>query len=889
MLHGEEAGYDLSEHVHAHLSIFVDGVNVPIPTDIGVAAEGIVANPHTHGSDGVLHVHPLTDEPLPEYPDLEDFFAAWRTQSELIGNNPAATFSANELMGNIVDDEHIIRMYVNGEANDEFEEFQPDNGDQIVLSYERLPEPGAPLLRPISNATFPAGQTLHLPLVTVDADGDAIDYEVTSSDSAVTAEVLTDGSTLELIVTGLDGEGEPFTGRLVYRLFDTLAPKTVARIKELVSLGFYDGLTFHRVIKDFMLQGGDPSGDGRGGSGVDFDDEYDPSLTFNGFGQLAMAKSSDDTNDSQFFTTDLNLSFNISADEAPLPPQHLNFNHTIFGQLVDGFETYHRMITTSVDGSVPDVPLTIVSARLIDNDQLGVLRVSAPRGFASTAEITVTATDTSGNADTQAFVVDVIPPTQNNNPFLGTIEDIRAEAGRATSITIPVTDIDGDLVNVGFSLAAVGPIKAGATIESLIDVVVTPDVISPTGIGGTATLTVTPTRDFAGQAELFLFIHNEGVSPSQATADIQVVPITVTPAAPTRVALAEASDTGRNKADLITALRNDPSSRMEFVVEGVLEGAEVTILVDGTPIGTGTATSGSVSILTDGTRPLADGLHSLTARQSFDGLESGTTTPVVLVTDTTPLAFAGEPPASVTVGGAYVFDAGVDEVEAGQVTYRLETRPAGMTIAPDTGVVTWSPSAAQAGLNSVAIVATDRAGNESVQAFTITAVAAVGEVPASDPPASGPVLPAISFAASRLEFEVPFTELAPRLANPIQLPQTDGPRTDLIRVASIDRAVTPIYGSGSLRLGSIEQEAERENERDQFFFDAEMSRSESPEEADFQSRANRRGAERNDRRQERILMLEGDSEAIDETVADAVADAVAKAVADAERSDGDEA
>jgi peptidyl-prolyl cis-trans isomerase A (cyclophilin A) len=98
-------------------------------------------------------------------------------------------------------------------------------------------------------------------------------------------------------------------------------PKTNEKVKK----PFYDGLTFHRVIPGFMIQGGDPLGTGTGGPGYKFEDEIVPDLTFDRPGRLAMANSGKDTNGSQFFITEG-------------MPEHLNGRHTIFGQVVEGQE-----------------------------------------------------------------------------------------------------------------------------------------------------------------------------------------------------------------------------------------------------------------------------------------------------------------------------------------------------------------------------------------------------------------------------------------------------------------------------------------------------------------------------------------------------------------------
>ncbi len=110
-------------------------------------------------------------------------------------------------------------------------------------------------------------------------------------------------------------------GEIRCRLFEKEAPITVEKITALAKDGFYNGLTFHRVIPRFMIQAGDPTGTGRGGSdrpGYPFKDEFNPNLKFDVPGRLAMANSGPNTNDSQFFITEV---------EVP----HLNNRHTIFG------------------------------------------------------------------------------------------------------------------------------------------------------------------------------------------------------------------------------------------------------------------------------------------------------------------------------------------------------------------------------------------------------------------------------------------------------------------------------------------------------------------------------------------------------------------------------
>ena len=113
-------------------------------------------------------------------------------------------------------------------------------------------------------------------------------------------------------------------GDIVFEMFDDDAPKTVGNMRNLAEKGFYDGLTFHRVIRDFMIQGGCPQGTGTGGPGYTFEDEPNEHKIVRG--ALAMANAGPDTNGSQFFI--------VTVDAAPW----LDGKHTVFGQVTEGLD-----------------------------------------------------------------------------------------------------------------------------------------------------------------------------------------------------------------------------------------------------------------------------------------------------------------------------------------------------------------------------------------------------------------------------------------------------------------------------------------------------------------------------------------------------------------------
>jgi cyclophilin family peptidyl-prolyl cis-trans isomerase len=124
-------------------------------------------------------------------------------------------------------------------------------------------------------------------------------------------------------------------GTLELELFDEEAPKTVANFKELAGKGFYDGVIFHRVIKDFMIQGGDPTGTGTGGPGYQFEDEFNDHKIVRG--ALAMANAGPNTNGSQFFI--------VTTDAAPW----LDGKHTVFGRVADGMDVVDQIEASDTD------------------------------------------------------------------------------------------------------------------------------------------------------------------------------------------------------------------------------------------------------------------------------------------------------------------------------------------------------------------------------------------------------------------------------------------------------------------------------------------------------------------------------------------------------------
>lgn len=183
-------------------------------------------------------------------------------------------------------------------------------------------------------------------------------------------EPLKKGDTVAVLKTNM--------GDIKFKLFPELAPKTVENFTTHIKDGYYNGIIFHRVIKDFMIQGGDPTGTGMGGESIygrPFEDELTPQLR-NYRGALSMANAGPSTNGSQFFIVQCDSVHkgliaqmkDIGGEAFPQEAienyekiggtPHLDFRHTVFGQVVDGMDTVDKIAATetgAADKPVNDV------------------------------------------------------------------------------------------------------------------------------------------------------------------------------------------------------------------------------------------------------------------------------------------------------------------------------------------------------------------------------------------------------------------------------------------------------------------------------------------------------------------------------------------------------
>jgi len=373
----------------------------------------------------------------------------------------------------------------------------------------------APELAPLADVTVLAGAPTYIALDGFDPDGDVLAYSATVEGAALSNPQIANPALEAIVPAGnrslrLSVEG---FGDMVFELFENWAPNTTARIIELAQSDFYDGLTFHRIIEDFMIQGGDPAGDGTGGSGTTFDDEFHPYLQHTGPGVLSMAKLLDDTNDSQFF---------ITADAT----RWLDFNHSVFGYLVEGDDVRRAISAVETDtNDRPLDPVVIQSADVFVDGENGVLVLMAPEGTTGEADVTVTVTDGEGNTIEQTFHVTVQPDTFDNNAYLGPIAPIRTQADTPVAFVIPAVNIEGDPVE--YFAQKISPTE---------DLTVTLDQLT----GG---VTITPSGGISGVYQIQVAVRDPNTAGGDPW-DSQFVPVYIEPPPPETVQLLPESDTG---------------------------------------------------------------------------------------------------------------------------------------------------------------------------------------------------------------------------------------------------------------------------------------------------------------------------------------------------------
>ena len=365
-----------------------------------------------------------------------------------------------------------------------------------------------------------SGSPLMVPVDGTDLDGGTLTYTATiSNDTAgLTATFRPRNGALKISVANF--------GDMLFDTFDDLTPRVTEHIKQLANNNFFDGIIFHRVLNNFVIQGGDPTGTGSGGSTLgQFDDQFNVDLQHNRTGLLSMAKTTDDTNDSQFFITEG-------------PQRHLDFQHSIFGVLVEGESVRDAISNVAVNASGrPNTNVTMTSVDVVQDNENSVLMLKAPEGATGAADVTVRVTDADGNFFEQTFRVTVTADTIVANPFLNDVPAIRTL--KNTPITFPLSVQDAD-PNPG---GAANKFLSQATLSAntfLVPYTANASKLSYAVNFDTGSTTVTPFTNFVGTEKITVATAFQAGAPTgssassrSSTVDYQVVPIEIVNAATT--------------------------------------------------------------------------------------------------------------------------------------------------------------------------------------------------------------------------------------------------------------------------------------------------------------------------------------------------------------------
>ncbi|MCA9140285.1 MAG: tandem-95 repeat protein [Planctomycetales bacterium] len=553
-----------------------------------------------------------------------------------------------------------------------------------------IPTGEDPTFEPIGNQTALIGSPLHVPVDAYDPNGGVLTVTVSVADpNLLEASVVTGNRSIRIDMATF--------GDMVFQLFEQRAPTASGRVIELAEAGFYDDIIFHRVIDNFVIQAGDPTGTGTSGSTLgNFDDDFNPELQHNRSGVLSFAKSSDDTNNSQFFITEV-------------PTRFLDFNHSVFGQLIEGEDVRDAISNHAVNGS--DRPTTDIAINTIDvfTDTENSLLMLKPTGNGvGSTNVTVTVTDTDGNSHSETFQVDVNNDTQNSQPYLNavTVPDKFALNTPAT-LQLSSTDIEGDAVTYS-AVVVSGSANATASIDQ------------------NGLLTVTPANGFSGQVDVQATVRpGPGVTGnSSSDSDNQLYTFNFesdgTVSAPTSIDLASSSDTGASDSDNITN-----ATSLSFNVQGVVSGATVQLINAQTNavLGEAVSTGTSVTVTTNNLAALGDGTYNITARQVFNSQVSPQSSAISVTYDTTaPSSVISSAATTGNAGRLYQTD--LINPEEGSIVYGLTQFPVGATINSGSGLIQWTPDTGDLGDNTFTVTTTDLAGNVRTENFTVSVAAA---------------------------------------------------------------------------------------------------------------------------------------------------------------------
>ncbi|MGA2243855.1 MAG: peptidylprolyl isomerase [Verrucomicrobiota bacterium] len=368
----------------------------------------------------------------------------------------------------------------------------------------------APVIDPIANVMVPAGKSIIIPVTATVTNGRPLSYTVTGTTNAMAIILHTNNPFWKLNVAQACASNAPGAfstpfrggtttvtnvGDLTFMLFPEYAPQTVAIFQGLSASGFYNSNTiFHRVVTNFVIQGGDPDTNGSGGLVFEYDDEFNPQAIFSGNGQLALANSGKNTDGSQFFVT-------VGQQRS------LDFQYTLFGQLVRGFNVLSNINATAVDTNSRPLANEIVTlASLVPDTSDLVLTLTATNRARLTNLVTVIASDGAGGLATNSFrAVSITDSNSNYQPlFLGsTVTNLTARINTTLTNVIDAVELDGRQL-YWFPLYGDGRSESNSAVsyntnKSILRTL----TYNETNAGGQMELFVKPATNYAGAITVY--------------------------------------------------------------------------------------------------------------------------------------------------------------------------------------------------------------------------------------------------------------------------------------------------------------------------------------------------------------------------------------------------
>jgi cyclophilin family peptidyl-prolyl cis-trans isomerase len=337
---------------------------------------------------------------------------------------------------------------------------EPEFAARPIVSSLEADNPDVP-------ATVHCGKTLVIPIVVSDPEGQPLSYTVKTNKPWLLARVRTGHPVMKMRVRSAnDGTGAPLDGTMEFALFRAETRDTAEFIAGFAQAPYYENVLFHRVIDEFVLQGGDPAGTGSGPSPYVLPHEFKSHLVYSGRGQLAMANSSGGYSQSfpsygrsfqatnSFGFPDGTIEY-ATARTTPTngsqffitlgQPRHLDFKHTLFGQLLRGFDIMDKVAKVPVNGSSkPNVNVTMSELSVRPSSSDAILYLSATNVGAAT--VTVTAEDVTGKKTSKTYAITSVKDTINDPPFLAPLAPQVVPLGRTPSVDSHAEDLESDRI-----------------------------------------------------------------------------------------------------------------------------------------------------------------------------------------------------------------------------------------------------------------------------------------------------------------------------------------------------------------------------------------------------------------------------------------------------------